>query len=568
MAEATNTQLAQAGLAESPASATANPLQKSLQSDVAKKLGMMVGLAASIALGFAVVLWSMQPNYSLLYGNLSENDAQSIVDALQAQGVEYKLDSATGAVMVPADTLHDIRLKMAAEGLPRGTGIGFESLQQDSGFGTSQFIETARYHRSLEVELARTISNINTIESARVHLAMPKSSVFIRDRQKPSASVTVKLHQGRILEENQISAITHLVASGVPNMEASSVTVVDQKGNLLSGKKRSSELAQSTDQLEYVQRLEQRYAERINNILMPIVGRNGVEAQVVADVDFTITEQTQELFNPDAPALRSQQQSEERSSGVLGGGIPGALANQPPADAVAPEQVTTTDGSSQSPSSSKSRSTANYELDKTISHTRIAPGRVKRLSVAVVVDDRLLNNGERRSHSPEEVERMIGLVKDAVGFDVQRGDSVSFTNIAFSDPQPLEALPDAPLWEEPWVYDLGKYLVAALALLMIYIGLLRPVMRGLFPSPEDIERAREAERKAEAPTATLAGIDLENLTPEQRQALLEAGGEKSTILLPPKRSHEDQLNDVRRIVEDEPQLVAEVLKGWLEADEK
>lgn len=568
MAEASNTELTETG---QPAEEM-SPLQQGLQSDALKKLVMMLGLAASIALGFAVVLWSMQPNYSLLYGNLSEADAQSVVDSLQQQGLQYKLDSATGAIMVPAEGLHDARLKLAAEGLPRGTGLGFESLREESGFGTSQFIETARYHRSLEVELGRTISKINAVKSARVHLAMPKSSVFIRDRQMPSASVAINLHQGRNLEEDQIEAITHLVASGVPNMESSSVAVVDQKGRLLSGQKKSSQLAQSTDQLEYVQRLEERFADRINNILTPIVGRQGVQAQVVADVDFTTTEQTQELFNPDAPALRSQQRSEERSSGLLGGGIPGALANQPPGDGVAPEQAAGGEnGAGPSSANSKTHSTSNYELDKTISHTRRAPGQIKRLSVAVVIDDRLLANGERRSHSPEEIERMTRLVKDAVGFDVQRGDSVSFSNVAFSAPELVEELPPLPIWEQPWVYDLGKYLVAALALILIYIGVLRPVMRGLFPAPVPVVEEVEEQAEEESPTATLAGIegaDLENLSPEQRQALLEAeGDEAAQLLAPPKRSHEDQLNDIRKIVEEEPQLVAEVVKGWIEADD-
>jgi len=472
--------------------------------------------------------------------------------------------------------VYDARLKLAAEGLPRGTGLGFEALREESGFGTSQFIETARYHRSLEVELGRSISKINAVQSARVHLAMPKSSVFIRDRQNPSASVAVNLHQGRNLEEAQIEAITHLVASGVPNMESSSVTVVDQKGRLLSGSKKSSQLAQSTDQLEYVQRLEQRFADRINNILIPIVGRQGVQAQVVADVDFTITEQTQELFNPDAPALRSQQRSEERSNGLIGGGIPGALTNQPPGDGEAPERaVGGENGAAATSANSKTRSTSNYELDKTISHTRIAPGRIKRLSVAVVIDDRLLANGESRSHSPEEIERMTRLVKDAVGFDVQRGDSVSFSNVTFSSPEVIEDLPEVPMWEQPWVYDLGKYLVAALALMLIYIGVLRPIMRGLFPAPVPFvgeESKAGAQTAGGGPTATLQGLDgadLENLTPEQRQALLEAGGDEAAQLLSlPKRSHDEQLAEIRKIIEEEPQLVAEVVKGWMDEDDK
>ncbi len=568
MAEAGNTQLTATGQAVSQPAGAMNPLQQGLQSDVLKKLMMMIGLAASIAIGFSIVLWSMQPNYSMLYGSLSGSDAQSVVDALQQQQLPYKLDTATGAVMVPAESLHDVRLALAAEGLPRGTGVGFEALQQESGFGTSQFIETARYHRSLEVELARSISKIDAVRSARVHLAIPKSSVFIRDRQKPSASVAINLHQGRQLEKGQVEAISHLVSSGVPNMEASSVAVVDQKGRLLSGKKRSDPLAQSTGQFEYTQRLEQRYIERIINILSPIVGRGGVQAQVVTDVDFTVTEQTQELYNPDTPALRSQQQSEESSNSFMGGGIPGALVNQPPGDAVAPEQVQGVDGNGlQSPGNSRRQSTSNYELDKTISHTRMAAGSVKRLSVAVVIDDRTQAGGEQRRYSPEEIERMTQLVKDAVGFDVQRGDSVSFSNVAFSTPEPIEDLPELSIMEQPWIYDLGKYIVAALALLLLYFGLLRPIMRGLFPPAGSAAAVAAAAGSSAVAASSLEGADLENLSPEQRQALLEANDDEAAkLLVPPKRSHEDQLVDIRKVVEEEPQLVAEVVKGWMGND--
>ncbi len=567
MAEASNTQLTATGQAVSQPVGAMNPLQQGLQSDVLKKLLMMVGLAASIAIGFSIVLWSMQPNYSMLYGSLSGSDAQSVVDALQQQQLPYKLDTATGAVMVPAESLHDVRLALAAEGLPRGTGVGFEALQQESGFGTSQFIETARYHRSLEVELARSISKIDAVRSARVHLAIPKSSVFIRNRQKPSASVAINLHQGRQLEKNQVEAISHLVSSGVPNMEAGDVTVIDQKGRLLTGNKKSDQMAQSSGQLEYTQRLEQRYIDRIINILSPIVGRGGVQAQVSTDVDFTVTEQTQELYNPDTPALRSQQQSEENSNSFLGGGIPGALANQPPGDAVAPEKVQAADGNEvQKPGNSRRQSTSNYELDKTISHTRMAAGSIKRLSVAVVIDDRTQAGGEQRRYSPEEIERMTQLVKDAVGFNVQRGDSVSFSNVAFSIPEPIEDLPELPLTEQPWVYDLGKYIVAALALLLLYFGLLRPVMRGLFP-PGGSATAVATVAGVAGASSSLEGADLENLTPEQRQALLAASDEEAAkLLVPPKRSHEDQLVDIRKVVEEEPQLVAEVVKGWMNND--
>jgi flagellar M-ring protein FliF len=515
---------------------------------VLRQIGLLIGLAASVAAGVAIVLWSTTPSYNMLFGNLSEMDANAVVEALQAQGVEYKIDSTTGAVMVPARDMYEVRLKLAAEGLPRGTGVGYESLQQDSGFGTSQFLETARFNRSLEVELARSISKINSVQSARVHLAIPKGSVFVRNRQKPTASVIVHLFNGRTLEEQQVSAITYLVSSSVPDMEPGSVTVVDQKGRMLSEKLKSQQMSLTSDQFEYTQKLEQSFAERIMNILTPIVGQEGVKAQVVTDVDFTVTEQTQELYNPDAPALRSQQSLEEQSTGMAGGGVPGALSNQPPTEGTAPETTVTGDaGGTQQPTRVKRNSTMNYELDKTISHTRIAPGRIHRLSVAVVVDDRLLPNGERRSHTPEEIERMKQLVKDAVGFNVQRGDSVSVTNVAFTQPVPMEDLPEVPMWEEPWFWDVAKQALGGLVLLMLVFGLLRPMMRSL------IEKT---------PAKSAPPASLEGLTPEQIEKMRQGGG-SVPFLQAPEIKTEDRIQDARKISESEPQLVAEVLKGWV-----
>ncbi|MEW5757149.1 MAG: flagellar basal-body MS-ring/collar protein FliF, partial [Pseudomonadota bacterium] len=311
MAEATQNQLPKP---------SDNPLLASVQGlsnlSVLRQIGVMLGLAATFAAVIAIFMWAQTPNYSLLYANLTEKDTSTIIDTLQQQGIQYKLDPATGALLVPSKDLQSVKLKLAAEGLPHSTGMGFETLREDSGFGTSQFLETARFQRSLEVELARSIANINNVETARVHLAIPKSSVFIRNRMKPSASVIVHLHAGRSLEEDQVDAITHLVAFSVPELEAGSVTVVDQKGRLLSGRKQSEQMALSTDQLEYAQKIEKNYMERIINILMPVVGPQGVQAQVTADVDFSVTEQTQELFNPDAPSLRSQQVAEESTSGA------------------------------------------------------------------------------------------------------------------------------------------------------------------------------------------------------------------------------------------------------------
>lgn len=523
---------------------------------VLRQLGLLIGLAASVAAGVAIVLWSQSPNFSQLYGNLSEKDANEVIQTLQQQGVSYKIEEGSGSIMVPARDLHEARLKLAASGLPRGTGIGFESLREDAGFGTSQFIETARYYRSLEVELARSIGKINNVESARVHLAIPKGSVFVRNRQKPTASVVVHLHSGRSLDESQVAAITHLVSSGIPEMEAGDVTVIDQKGRLLSGVRKSQQMTLTSDQFEYTQRLERHFIDRVISILTPIVGAEGVQAQVVADVDFTVTEQTQELFNPDTSALRSQQVSEEQSAGLADGGVPGALSNQPPGEAAVPEQIKGAEGAAASapPKNAKRRSTMNYEIDKTISHTRLAPGRIKRLTVAAVVDDRLLAGGERRQHTPEEIERLTQLVKDAVGFDLQRGDSVSLNNIAFTQPGEAAPLPEPAMWEEPWFWDISKQVLGGLVLLMLVFGLLRPIMRTL------IEKAPAPVARTGAP-AMAGGGGLA----EDQLALTHAG--ESRMIAPPVMPHEEKIKNIRSLAENEPQLVAEVLKGWVANDE-
>lgn len=536
-----------------------NPLLASVQGlsnlSVLRQIGVMLGLAATFAAVIAIFMWAQTPNYSLLYANLTEKDTTTIIDTLQQQGILYKLDPATGALMVPTKDLQSARLKLAAEGLPHSAGMGFETLREDSGFGTSQFLETARFQRSLEVELARSIANISNVETARVHLAIPKSSVFIRNRMKPSASVIVHLHSGRALEEDQVDAITHLVAFSVPELEADSVTVVDQKGRLLSGRKQSEQMAISTDQLDYAQKIEKSYMERIINILMPVVGPQGVQAQVTADVDFSVTEQTQELFNPDAPSLRSQQVAEESTLGATDGGVPGALSNQPPGGSAVPEKAGAaeqTASAAEQVQRSKRNSTSNYELDKTISHTRLSANKLRRLSVAVVVDDRLLANGERRPHTPEELERMTNLVKDAVGFDLQRGDSVSLTNASFSQPAPVEPLPEVPMWEQPWFWDVVKIAAAAIAIFAVIFGFIRPFMRSLV---------------AHAHVRTVTAGGMEGQGGDQ---LLPGGAGPAGMLGGPMRapSQQDKIQQMRSFADSEPQLVAEVLKRWSSSDEK
>lgn len=415
-----------------------------------RQVGLMFGLAASVALGVAVVLWSQEPSYSVLYANLGSKDASQVMDALQKQGVRYRLDEKTGALMVPTSAVHELRLKLANDGLPHSSASGLDVLQQKQEFGTSQFLETARYQHALEGELARSVMTINSVEHARVHLALPKQTAFIRERQPPSASVLVSLYPGRTLEEAQVAAITHMVASSIPNLEPSRVTVVDQSGRLLSSKPPTN-AAVNQEQFEYTRKLEESYIARIEDIIAPIVGMQGVRAQVSAEVDFTITEQTQESYNPDLPALRSEQVYEEKSTSEGAQGVPGALSNTPPVAATVPEVATGQPGGAAVAQSGRSlnRATKNYELDRTISHSKLATGQVRRLSVAVVVDDRqsVNQNGEvvREPRSAEEMERIAALVREAVGYNAQRGDTVNVINASFQTAQTVEPLPEPPL---------------------------------------------------------------------------------------------------------------------------
>jgi len=299
-----------------------------------RQIGLMVGLAASVALGVAVVLWSQKPNYTILYAGLGNKDAGEVVDALKKTGIAFEIDQNTGAVMVASGRVRDARMELAKDGLPEGNAFGFEMLQKDQGFGTSQFIETARYQRALEGELGRTISTLRNVESARIHLALPKRSVFLRERADPTASVMVNLNSGRSLDEGQVAAIVHLVSSGVPYMKPEKVTIVDQRGNLLSNGADSGKMAASSSHRAYTRKLEKTYTDRIRNLLGPIVGAGHIRATVNADLDFTATELTQENYNPDLPALRSEQTSEDITrDGAGASGIPGALSNQPPAGA-------------------------------------------------------------------------------------------------------------------------------------------------------------------------------------------------------------------------------------------
>lgn len=536
-----------------------------------RQAGLFVGLAASIALGVSVVMWSWKPSLSVLYTGLSEKDASLVLEALNANNTQFELEG-VGTIMVPSSEVHELRIKLAAEGIPRGTALGFESLQDAPGFGVSQFMETARYQRALEVELSRSISALHNVESARVHLALPKQSTFLRNRKKASASVLLNLYSGRSLEKSHVAAIAHLVSSSIPDVSVDQVTVVDQRGNLLTEGKQDQQMVISRTQLEYTQQLETGYAKRIVDILDPIVGNNATRAQVTADVDFTSTEQTQELYNPESQTVRSSQLSEEASPSGTAGGIPGALSNEPPGAGVAPEQAAagvTASAGANLPLNGKRRSIQNFEIDRTISHTRYSVGTLKRLSVAVVIDDKNFvdagGDNDRRAYTPEELDRITGLVKEAVGFNVERGDSVSVVNAAFTSPVEAEEIiiTEAGFWEAPAFWDqIIKVLGTGLAFFLVWM-VLRPVLKSLSQEPRPQALATGASSMPMTPSSTMPGHaaltggmadDKINLDKQTADELIKAAGSQADI--------------AKHVAKSEPGVVAQVIKSWVAEDSK
>ncbi|UTF60796.1 flagellar basal-body MS-ring/collar protein FliF [Gilvimarinus sp. DA14] len=531
-----------------------------------RQIGLMVGLAASVAIGFYAVLWSQSEDYKPLYGSLDRLDSAEVVDVLEQNQIPYKIEPSTGALLVTSEELHTARLKLAEMGIGTNQSVGFELLEKEQPLGTSQFIESARYHRSLEGELARTIMSIHTVRSARVHLAIPKRSVFVRDARKPSASVFLEVYPGREVEPRQVKAIANLVASSISELKNEDVTVIDQHGNLLSAGDESPELILADKQRQYTKNLEDSLLARVNSILQPVVGAGNFRAEVSADVDFTAVEQAEESYQDEQPALRSEHSHVEHKTGdATIGGIPGALTNQPPVDGEAPEQVAPgAEGEAEpTPQHRREEVTRNYEVDRIISYTRRQQGNVERLSVAVVLDDKLVTNAEgqqvREAWTPEELQRLTMLVRDAVGFSEARGDSVNVVNSAFfaRDDGQLEAL-EIPWWQQSWLQPYIKPVVGFLLVLALIFGLLRPVLKSIARSGSEAAEDEEA-RQLEALEAAGLGGDLSS------DSVTLTGG---AVALPgPEEGYEQQLNAIKGLIAEDPGRVAQVVKSWINKDE-
>ena len=524
-----------------------------------RQIGLLVGLAASIALGFAVVLWSQQPDYSPLLSDLSGVDATQAVDVLRANDIPYKIDTNQGGLLVASEHLHRARMQLAAIGIADNPSVGFELLDKEQGLGTSQFMENISYRRGLEGELARTIASLKSVRSARVHLAMPKSSVFVRDERKPSASVFVELASGRQLQEEQVAAIVNLVASSVPQLSSSEVTIVDQNGRLLSDQGQTAATALAAHQFEYTRKYEQVLVKRVHQILEPVLGRDKFKAEVSADLDFTAVEQTEEIYNPQTSSVRSEQTLDERKNGAaaVAGGVPGALSNQPPAAGTTDAAAVAAEQTATGPSgTSRRQATRNYELDRTISYTKRPQGSINRLSVAVVVDNRPSQDGTQAPWPQEELDRLTELVRGAVGYDDQRGDRVTVVNAAFAPVEIVEPeVAEIPIWEQPWFQQWSKRAVAGILLLILIFAVIRPIMKSL--SNDGAKQKQLALAVANAQAAQGGN------PPPGMMAQAGAGNNRTALLPGPGRSYDMQLSAAQGLIADNPQRAAQVLKQWV-----
>jgi flagellar M-ring protein FliF len=532
-----------------------------------RQLGSLVGLALAIALGIWLFTWTQKPAYVPVYPGLEAKDAAEVLDALRAAQVPVRLDPATGAVTVPEAELQNARLKLAAAGLPAGSRMGIEMIQRDQGFGASQFVESARYQHALETELARTIGAVRPVRSARVHLALPRASAFASRREPASASVLVDLLPGRSLEPEQVSAIVHMVASSIPELSPERVTVVDQSGRLLTRDPAGSDAELAAAQFAQTRRVEASYVERIERLLEPLTGPGRVSAQVAVDMDFAVVEEARESFAPDT-RLRSEQVSEAVTEARPAGGIPGATSNQPP-EAAPPTTADANAAGRSVPTNATRSATRNFEMDRTVSHTRQPAGRVRRVSVAVLVDhvpateapaaapadgedaadaDTAAATPALRALTAEELAQVEKLVREAVGFDAARGDTVSVMNAPFARPAPPAPLEDLPLWQQPQVREYARLALGTVVVLVLVFGVLRPLLRGL-ASPGEPEQMLAAVENS-APIGALPG--------ETAQT--------AELLAPPMDPHEARLQQARQAVQQDARKVAQVVKNWVGND--
>ncbi|WNY86551.1 flagellar basal-body MS-ring/collar protein FliF [Leclercia adecarboxylata] len=552
------------------ASATTSPQTKSLEwmsrLRANPKVPLIVAGAAAIAIVVAMVLWAKQPDYRTLFSNLSDQDGGAIVTQLTQMNVPYRFADNGGALEVPADKVHELRLRLAQQGLPKGGAVGFELLDQEK-FGISQFSEQVNYQRALEGELARTIETLGPLKSARVHLAMPKPTLFVREQKAPSASVTVNLQPGRALDEGQISAVVHLVSSAVAGLPPGNVTLVDQTGRLLT-KSNTGDRDLNDAQLKYATDVENRIQSRIEAILGPIVGTTNVHAQVTAQIDFSDKEQTEEQYRPNGDAaqavMRSRQVNENlQVGGPFPGGVPGALSNQPAPANTAPinapaqnqqngqqaNQQQTAAAANSGPRTSSRNETTNYEVDRTIRHTKMNTGDVQRLSVAVVVNYKTLPDGKPLPLTAEQMKQIENLTREAMGYSEKRGDTLNVVNSPFSAVDDNSG--ELPFWKTQsfiaQMMDAGRWLLVVIVAWLLWRKAVRPLL---------VRRAEEAKALKEQTT-------LRQETEEAVEVRLSKDEQLQQRRANQRMGAEVMSQRIREMSDNDPRVVALVIRQWM-----
>ena len=525
-----------------------------------QKLKFGLGALGLLAIGLALFFMGQQPDWRVLYANLSDKDGGAVVAQLSQMNIPYQHADGGQAIMVPADKVHDTRLRLASQGLPKGTVNGFE-LMENNRFGMTQFQERLTFQRGLEGELTRTIQSLSSVQAARVHLALPNQNGFFREQQKPSASIMLSLHPGRTLDKAQVAGIVHLVASSVPEMNPKAVSVVDDAGSLLSASPDGQAQGADTQKLQYTQQLEQNYTRRILDMLEPLVGVGNVKAQVNADVDFSLVESTSEQHRPnqtpDSSAVRSQQIVEDGSApSAQPAGVPGATTNQPPATGTAPINGAAAPlgvaANGSNAGATRRESVINYEVDKTVKVVRESSGTVRRLSAAVVINHRSSTDRSGKTVTepipPEQLAQMTALVRETIGFSQDRGDSVNVVNAAFNVNQSTEVEP-AVWWMQAENHELARSLAWPLGLvavgLLVFLGLVRPAFKLMTTQN----------------TAVVAA-------PPQLNAVLNETPERPGLPMPAEQVEPEvlRLEDAKRLAKENPMAVANIVKGWVNGE--
>ena len=540
--------------------------------DQGQRLRLAIGIVLFVAIGIVGLVMGRQAEWRVLYSNLADKDGGAVVAQLSTMNIPYKHSEGGGAILVPADRVHDVRLKLASLGLPKGSVNGFEMMESNR-FGMTQFQERLTFQRGLEGELTRSIQALSSVQNARVHLALPNQNGFFREQQKPTASVLLSLHPGRTLDRAQLAGIVHLVASSVPEMNPAAVSVLDDTGKLLSTPADGSGgvLGVDAEQLKYVRQVEQQYMQRILDILEPIVGRSNVKAQVTAELDFSQTESTTESHKPnqaaDTSAIRSQQLVESTNAAANSppSGVPGATSNQPPGATSAPingaAQTLAAGGQASLAGGGKRESIINYEVDKTIRVVKGASGLVKRINAAVVINNNVTVNDKGKTISTPltdaQIEKMTALVRETVGFNKDRGDSVNLLNAAFVDDK--VAVVDVPFYRQPEVIDLARSFAWPLGTLLfgllVLMGVIRPAIKAMGTAP-----VATAALSADMQMNQLDALESE--MPERPQL----SGPDTANDTKQISASEKQLEDARQLTRDNPAAVANIIKGWMNGE--